>query len=158
MKTSINNKHVNVIEFLNKPKEEQEKLLAELQSMQKIESHHISLDIRKLSIPENPINPESWTKMENDLMNIYSSIFGGCESKRICDVCEKTLDLTTKNVDYRCNECGFRSDICNECQHIIFTDKLRQNHLRILKQCPVGVGCQDTELRAVANKYNLVLS
>ena len=86
--------------------------------MQKIESHHISLDIRKLSIPENPINPESWTKMENNLMNIYSSFFGGCESKRICDVCEKMLDLTTKDVDYTCNECGFRLDICNDLNNL----------------------------------------
>jgi len=160
MERIADNIHLNVIEFLNSLKEEQEKLLIGLQSMQN-NSKYMDLEFRKLSSPENPTNPQSWTKMESELTSIYSSVFGvnpEILSTRICDICEKTLDLTASNVDYTCNECGFRSDICNECQKYIFGNtKLTQEHsLRMLKQCPEGVGCQDIEMREVVNKYGLV--
>jgi hypothetical protein len=68
--------------------------------------------------------------------------------------------LTAEGVDYTCKTCAFKSDICGECQDMLFpTSELTSERfetlrkLRILNQCPEGVGCQDEKLKKLAQKY-----
>jgi hypothetical protein len=168
--------NVNIIEFLNKSQEEREEYVKNLRkiadclnfkNLQANITDEIIMGVsaEKLSIPNNPTDPEAWEEIRRQHMDVYKQCFGDhdknvVEITRHCDTCEKKLELTTPNVDYTCSVCDFKSDICQECQDLLFPegalsaeqfDRLRKQ--RILNQCPDGVGCQnDGALKCSANQ------
>lgn len=152
--STTNELNVNIVEFLNKSQKEREEYVKNLQA--NVSDKTITrISAEKLSVPKNPTDPKVWEEIRQQHMDVYKQCFGDhgnsiLEFTRHCDTCDKKLELTAQNVDYTCSNCDFKSDICQECQDLLFSEGTlsdeqfnRLRRQRILNSCPSGVGCQN---------------
>ena len=82
-----------------------------------------------------PVSSSEIQESISQMQEFLSDLFGGAQfdMKRLCDKCNIELEMVAEDLDFECDNCHIKFDLCTTCQ-----EPSTVNH------CPPGYGCEDS--------------